>query len=63
MKQDSNGTAKEHVSMKILTIAKERDYMWRFLADDIEATIVQEILKNNFFPYGCTVFPNTSKPR
>ncbi len=27
MKQDSNGTTEEHVSMKILTFAKEQDYM------------------------------------
>ena len=62
MKQDSNGTTEEHVSMKILTIAKERDYMWRLTKDDIEATIVQEFSKTTF-PYGTTVTQNTSKPR
>ena len=43
----------EHVSMKIPTVAKEQDYIWRLITDDIEATIVQEFSKPTF-SYGTT---------
>ena len=62
MKQDSNGTTEEHVSMKILTFARNKIIWWRLTKDDIEATIVQEFSKTTF-PYGTTVTQNTSKPR
>ena len=53
---------KEHVGMKIPTVARSKIIWWRLTKDDIEATIAQEFSKTTF-SYGTTVTQNTSKPR
>ena len=56
--RDSTRTTERACWHENTNIAKEQIIWWRLIADDIEATIVQKIFKNTFFPMALW-FPRT----